>query len=319
MAEQGSDEQEAPKVFVSYSWDSEQHQSWVLKLAHRIQSNGVDTVLDQWDTRLGSDLTLFMESAANLDYRILAIVTENYVDKANIPQGGVGYERRVITPTLMNDLHGHRVIPVLRSGSSLPTFMGAAKYIDFRDNNYYEEKYVELLRELHSMPIPAKPALGPNPFTAAAGEDVDAGLRESSARYISPAATGEFEFDYENNNGRYAFGTSEMEFSVRFSVAGHGSIHAYTDGTGLKSIALVPHASTPGDVGDASTYDGSSRHRTPRTGDAIVLRNAHDYWAVIFIKSVLTRDTNPSGHAVLKARYLIQGARSRYFGPIGTA
>lgn len=318
MVAQGGAEQTAPKVFVSYSWDSEEHQAWVLKLAHRLRTNGVDTVLDQWDTRLGSDLTLFMEAAADLEYRVLAIVTENYVAKADIPQGGVGYERRVITPTLMNDLRGHRVIPVLRSGSTLPTFMGGAKYIDFRADDRYEEKYVELLRELHGVPVPAKPPLGPNPFTTSAAEDVDAALRESRARHVSPAATGEFEFAYENNNGRYVIGTGDTEFVVRFSTAGHGSIHAYTDGTGLKSLALVQHASSPDDVGDASTHDGSSRVRTPRVGDAIVLRNAHDYWAVVFIDEVLTRDNSPSGHALVKAHYIIQGSRSRYFGPVET-
>lgn len=318
MGVQGGDEQTAPKAFVSYSWDSEQHQAWVLQLAHRLRTDGVDAVLDQWDTRLGSDLTLFMESAAILDYRVLAIVTENYVVKADIPQDGVGYERRVITPTLMDDLLGHRVVPVLRSGTALPTFMGAAKYIDFRADERYEEKYVALLRELHGMPVPAKPPLGPNPFTTSAAEDVDAALRESRARYVSPAATGEFEFDYANNNGRYVIGTGDTEFVVRFSTAGHRRIHAYTDGTGLKSLALVPHASSPDDVGDASAYDGSSRVRTPRIGDAIVLRNARDYWAVFFIDKVLTRDTSPSGHAVLKARYIIQGSRSRYFGPVET-
>ncbi|MDV3357232.1 MULTISPECIES: toll/interleukin-1 receptor domain-containing protein [Dietzia] len=318
MNVQGVDEQAAPKVFVSYSWDSEQHQTWVLQLAHRLRADGVDAVLDQWDTRLGSDLALFMESAANLEYRVLAIVTESYVAKSDIPQGGVGYERRVITPTLMNDLLGHRVVPVLRSGASLPIFMGAnaTKYIDFRDDDVYEESYVELLRDLHGMPVLEKPPLGFNPFIGSAAEDVDAAVRESRARYVSPAVTGEFEFDYENNDGRYLLGAGETEFVVRFGTAGHGSIHAYTDGTNLKSLALVRQASGPEGVGDASAYDGSSRVRTPQTGDAIVLRNAHDYWAAVFIDEVLTRHTSPSGCANLKARYVIQGARSRYFGPI---
>lgn len=318
MDVQGVDEQVAPRVFVSYSWDSEQHQTWVLGLAHRLRTDGVDMVLDQWDTRLGSDLALFMESAANLEYRVLAIVTENYVAKSNIPQGGVGYERRVITPTLMNDLFGHRVVPVLRSGCSLPIFMGAnaTKYIDFRTDDVYEEKYVALLRDLHGMPVPAKPPLGPNPFSRSAAEDVDAVVRESHARYVSPAAAGEFEFDYENNNGRYVLGTGDTEFTVSFSAAGPGSIYAYTDGTNLKSLALVPRVSGPEGVGDASVYDGSSRVRHPQTGDAIVLRNAHDYWAAVFIDEVLTRHTSPLGRASIKARYVIQGTRSRHFGPI---
>lgn len=319
MTVHDGNEKAAPKVFISYSWDSEQHQAWVLQLAHRLRSNGVDAVLDQWDTRLGSDLSLFMESAADATYRVLAIVTEKYVDKARFPQGGVGYERRVITPTLMNDLRGHRVVPVLRSGDALPPFIGAAKYIDFRHDDHFEEKYLELLRELHDMPVPVRPPLGPNPFTASAEEDVDAALRQSPARYVSPSPSGEFEFDYENNNGRYVLGTGSTEFVVRFSTAGHGSIHTYTDHTGLKSIALVPNASAPEDVGNASAYDGSSRVRQPRVGDAIVCRNAHDYWAVIFIDKVLTRDSNPAGHALVKARYIIQGSKSPYFGPIASS
>lgn len=316
MLERDGDGEVAPKAFVSYSWDAEEHQAWVLQLAHRLRGDGVDAVLDQWDTGLGSDLTLFMETAADLNYRILAIVTGGYVYKANLPQGGVGYERRVITPTLMKDLVGNRLVPVLREGSALPTFMGGAKYIDFRDDDQFEEKYVDLLRELHGVPVPAKPPLGSNPFNSTPAEDIDAALRESKARYVSPAVTGEFEFDYENNDGRFLIGSGDTQFVVRFSTAGHGSIHAYTDGTQLKSLALAPHSTGPSDIGDAASYDGSSRVRTPSVGDAIVLRNAQEYWAAVFIDEVLTRETNPSGFALVKARYVIQGSRSRYFGPV---
>ena len=43
----------APKVFVSYSHDSQDHKDWVLKLATRLVANGVDVILDQWDLSLG--------------------------------------------------------------------------------------------------------------------------------------------------------------------------------------------------------------------------------------------------------------------------
>src|SRR5258708_6519779 len=36
-----------PKVFLSYSHDSETHKDWVLKLATRLIANGVDVLLDQ--------------------------------------------------------------------------------------------------------------------------------------------------------------------------------------------------------------------------------------------------------------------------------
>jgi hypothetical protein len=44
-------------------------------------------VLDRWDTRLGSDLGLFMEQAGDTAYRVIAVVTSRYVDKADVAQG----------------------------------------------------------------------------------------------------------------------------------------------------------------------------------------------------------------------------------------
>lgn len=47
---------EIKKTFISYAWDSEEHKNWVLKLASDLRRHGVDTILDQWDVRLGNDL-----------------------------------------------------------------------------------------------------------------------------------------------------------------------------------------------------------------------------------------------------------------------
>ena len=38
-----------PTVFVSYSHDSKEHLGWVLELADRLRSEGVDCVLDQYE------------------------------------------------------------------------------------------------------------------------------------------------------------------------------------------------------------------------------------------------------------------------------
>lgn len=43
----------APKVFFTYSHDSEPHKDWVLALSTRLVANGVDAILDQWDLTLG--------------------------------------------------------------------------------------------------------------------------------------------------------------------------------------------------------------------------------------------------------------------------
>ena len=41
-----------PTVFISYSHDSDEHKNWVLQLATRLRSNGVDVILDRWNLNL---------------------------------------------------------------------------------------------------------------------------------------------------------------------------------------------------------------------------------------------------------------------------
>jgi hypothetical protein len=50
-----------PRVFISYSWDSDEHREWVLTLATRLRLDGVDVVLDEWNLGLGENRFHFME------------------------------------------------------------------------------------------------------------------------------------------------------------------------------------------------------------------------------------------------------------------
>jgi hypothetical protein len=50
-----------PKVFISYSWTSEQHQNSVREIAERLLSDGVGIVMDVFDLREGDDKYAFME------------------------------------------------------------------------------------------------------------------------------------------------------------------------------------------------------------------------------------------------------------------
>ena len=312
---EGRDAGSAPRVFISYSWDSAEHTAWVLQLATRLRSNGVDVVLDRWDTDLGSDLSLFMERAADTDYRVVAICSIAYTEKADAAEGGVGYERKMITPSLMADLHSNRVVPVLRDNpnGTLPRFLGAAKYLDLRDEPYGEAAYFELLQDLFGLEATPKPPLGRNPFTAVPPEEVAASLRHDAARYAQPALEGTVVFDCENNDGRYVIGAGDRSFTVAFSTAGYGSIHVTSDPPDIRSIALARGVTAGDQVQDASTYDASSRVRTARVGDALVLRNINDYWAAVFIDAVYIRDTGPTGDPQITFRYLIPPVPSSNF------
>ena len=155
------------KVFISYSHDSEEHKNWVLQLATRLRSNGVDVLLDQWNLKLGQDLPAFMERGLSKSNRVICICSETYVEKANVGNGGVGYEKQIITAELLADLNSNWVIPLIKNnpaGKKVPTFLAGRVLISFENSSLYENKYEELLRELLNEPVLPIPLLWKNHF-----------------------------------------------------------------------------------------------------------------------------------------------------------
>ena len=159
---------EPPKVFASYSHDSDEHKEWVLKLSCKLRESGVDVILDQWDLGAGDDITLFMEKGVRDSNRVLVICTDTYIRKANAGEGGVGYERLIVTAQLARDLGTNKFIPIICQSSTdekTPTFLETRLYIDFTDDSKFDEKLKELLHEIHNVPIIQKPSLGRNPLS----------------------------------------------------------------------------------------------------------------------------------------------------------
>ncbi|MDI9348788.1 MAG: toll/interleukin-1 receptor domain-containing protein [Candidatus Symbiobacter sp.] len=159
---------EAPKIFISYSHDSDDHKAWVLELATSLRGDGVNIILDRWDIRLGGNIQKFMEENSQNADRVLIICSSTYVSKANLGKGGVGYEKLVLTDNLMKNLDSSRLIPVIFNNELddvLPAFLSGRKYIDFRSKNDYEVNYSELLHEIHGIPRIPHPPLGQNPIS----------------------------------------------------------------------------------------------------------------------------------------------------------
>lgn len=155
-----------PKVFVSYSHDTQDHKKWVLDLATRLRNSGIDAIIDQWELGPGDDLPHFMETHLAEADRVLMICTERYVEKANSGSGGVGYEKMIITSDLLSKIDSNKVIPVVKqdSSSEVPTFLRSKLYIDFSKADDYELSFDDLVRSIHGAPLFKKPEIGNNPF-----------------------------------------------------------------------------------------------------------------------------------------------------------
>jgi hypothetical protein len=158
----------APRAFISYSHDSPEHKSWVLKLGSDLRAIGVDVVLDQWDLALGQDVSLFMQRGISEADRVVMVCSSDYVSKSEKGLGGVGYERLIVTAEVVQSIDTRKFIPILRGGDptkKLPVFLGPRMYVDFENDGDYDARLVELAREIHGAPTTSKPALGPNPFS----------------------------------------------------------------------------------------------------------------------------------------------------------
>jgi hypothetical protein len=158
---------EAPRVFISYSHDSDAHKEWVKNLAVRLIESGVDVQLDQWDLKLGQDVTRFMEEGLTKSSRVLVVCSDNYIRKADGGEGGVGYERIIVTAELVSDQGTGKFIPIVRDvrgRRKTPIFLATRLFIDFSNDDDFEIKFEQLLRELHGAPAVVKPPLGANPY-----------------------------------------------------------------------------------------------------------------------------------------------------------
>lgn len=153
MAENNSKKQKnPPSVFISYSYDSEEHKAWVKSLAEKLRAHGVETVLDQWDLELGDNIPYFIEKAIKeTDYTII-VCTPNYKKKSENREGGVGYETYIITNSIFNDLSENiknsRFIPVLREGrwtESAPIWIAGNLGADLSGDELNKDEYEKLL------------------------------------------------------------------------------------------------------------------------------------------------------------------------------
>lgn len=157
-----------PTVFISYSWDDEEHKNWVLNLSKKLFDNGVQVILDKYELVPGSNMIHFMETAIQNSDKVLIIFTKNYKTKAEKREGGVGFEYSILTVDIYKKIKdNNKFIPILKDGEfeeSIPVFMQQFIAVDMKDPTKFEEMFNKLLHAIYDKPSFEKPSLGKNPF-----------------------------------------------------------------------------------------------------------------------------------------------------------
>lgn len=141
----------SPKVFISYSWDSLEHRTWVLQLADELIRHGMQVIIDKYSLLLGEEITKFIERGIRESDVFLMICSTNYTERANQRIGGVGLETVIGSNTFLQARESKKYIPVVRnnlnpSASKLPTYVGSTLYIDMDTESWRSEPLQLLLR-----------------------------------------------------------------------------------------------------------------------------------------------------------------------------
>ena len=154
-----------PRVFISYSHDSCAHEDRVRALADRLREEGVDAVLDQYNTAPPDGWPLWMDREIQKADFVVLVCTEIYrrrvEGREEPPKGrGVLWEAKLVYNHLyQTETPVQRFVPILMEGavqSSIPWPMqGLTSYwIDTAEG--YEDFY----RHLTGQPRHDKPVLG---------------------------------------------------------------------------------------------------------------------------------------------------------------
>lgn len=153
-------------VFISYSWDSKEHQKWVSKLADDLTANGLYVLFDGY-LLAGTPLDQFMEFGMMRADKIVLIGTDKYLDKYHSTDSGVAFEGCLVRSNIVQSIGTKKIIPCLRTGrdfkSVFPMTIVSRKGYDFSKEENYAESLDDLCRDIWERPRYARPAIGPIP------------------------------------------------------------------------------------------------------------------------------------------------------------
>lgn len=163
-------EDKSPKVFISYSWSSQEHRDLIRAYAERLVNDGVDVILDQWNLVEGQDKYAFMErmvTDASVTH-VLVFSDQVYSKKADARASGVGTESQIISKQVYERVHQSKFIPIVCEARDdgtpyLPTLLQARIWIDFSTEENTNRNWEQLVRLLYGKPLHQKPELGTPP------------------------------------------------------------------------------------------------------------------------------------------------------------
>lgn len=154
-----------PKVFISYSHDSEEHKDRVRLLADRLREDGVDATIDQYEASPPDGWPVWMEKQVRESDFVLVICTETYLKRAERREepgkghGAIWESDLTFQRIYDGGSRNEKFIPVLLEGgerSHIPAPLKSATSYGCTTDDEYKELYRRLTNQLGV----SKPELG---------------------------------------------------------------------------------------------------------------------------------------------------------------
>ncbi len=116
---------------------------------------------------------------------------------------------------------------------------------------------------------------------------------------VAVGPRGSIKFDYEQNAGRMRVAHEGISFETEWTMAGHGSIHAYGDeGT----LAMSTTATEFTDIDDPGLFEFAGHSKHVREGQIVIFRNDAGY-ALVRVESVLAGPDDGDSHIEAEVSY----------------
>lgn len=156
---------DSPKVFISYSQDSMMHKEKVRNLSNKLNDDGVDCYIDQYETSPPEGWPKWMHNNIKSADYVLVVCSEIYcrrVEGKEEPGKGLGasWEGTIITQSIYEEQgQNTKFIPIIFGNNeikNIPDFLKPVTYYDMTSEDGYENLY----RHLTQQPRAVKPPLG---------------------------------------------------------------------------------------------------------------------------------------------------------------
>ena len=272
---------------VALSFAGEQRE-YVEEVARVLQNRGISVFYDEfatvrlWGKNLAEEFQDVFENRA--DY-VVMFISEAYVEKA-----WPSHERQSSLSRAVQN-KGEYILPVRFDDTLVPGLPTAIKYEQACDHT-------------------------PAELAAMIAEKLGIKRFEGKASDVPPprmtSLTGEAVFDYSSHNGCYVIGRGKLEFETKWSKASDMDIHIYNDPPSINGVVLARGCTSIAQVPNAESLDYTSRTRTPKCGEIVVLRNVNGFYAAVHVLEIKD-DTRSDDKDELRFRYAIQADGSGGF------